>query len=524
MMPEDRTLRARLGEEPFLYGAELVTTRGVPEPAQRAALREMGEALAGDPRIGWLSITDNPGGHPMLPADWLANVLKPLGKPLVVHLTCKDLNRNALESAAWRYAADGFDNLLALTGDYPAGGYRGRALPVFDLDSVSLIALLQALNRGLETLRPDGRTAARLAPTRFFIGCTVSPFKRHERELMPQYFKLARKIRVGADWVIPQLGYDMRKFHEVKLFLDWANLSRPIVGNVYVLNRAAARLFHENRMPGCVVTDELCGLIERYSAGPDKGRAFFIELAARQLAVFKGMGFAAGYLGGVHEPEAFGEIIDRAESYDGDAWRAFAKDIQHAAPGEFYLFERDEATGLGDPSRMNRDYLASLERPRRPADAGWTYRVSRIVHDLAFTPGARLFPTLQRLYGRLEAGGHRRTLKVLHGVERQSKAWMYGCKDCGDCSLPDVAYLCPRSACSKAGLNGPCGGSADGRCELDDKECVWARAYERLKCYGESRSMLDGPAVFANPALDGTSSWANTFTGRDHYAAGAGPR
>ncbi len=96
---------------------------------------------------------------------------------------------------------------------------------------------------------------------------------------------------------------------------------------------------------------------------------------------------------------------------------------------------------------------------------------------------------------------------------------MYGCEDCGDCSLPDTAYLCPRAACSKTGRNGPCGGSSDGRCELDDKDCLWARAYDRLKYYGESQDMLDGPAVFANAALADTSSWANMFRGRDHHHA-----
>jgi methylenetetrahydrofolate reductase (NADPH) len=130
-----------------------------------------------------------------------------------------------------------------------------------------------------------------------------------------------------------------------------------------------------------------------------------------------------------------------------------------------------------------------------------------------------MFPTLQRAYRRLEQRESRRTLRALHAVEHTAKQAMYGCEDCGDCSLPDTAYLCPHSACSKTQRNGPCGGSSDGRCELDDKDCLWARAYDRLKHYGESQAMLDGPAVFANAALHGTSSWANTFLGRDHQQA-----
>ena len=466
-----------LGAGRFVYGAELVTTRGMPAPDQPSKLVELGEALAADARIAWVSITDNPGGNPMIPADWIANILKPRGTQLVIHLTCKDLNRNGLESAAWRYAAEGFDNILALTGDYPVAGFRGQALPVFDLDSVSLVAMLQAMNEGLEVTRPNGKSE-RLPRTGFFIGCAVSPFKRQERELLPQYFKLARKIQCGAQWVIPQLGYDMRKFHEIKLFLDWANLSAPVIGNVYVLNKTVARMFNQNKIPGCVVSDTLCAEVEKHAGGPDKGRAFFIELAAKQLAVFKGMGFAAGYLGGVHKAETFSQIIDLAESFGADDWRQFAREIQFPQPDEFYLFERDAQTGLGDGARLNNTYAQSLETPTRASDVTLLYRLTRQIHGLAFTPDKKLFPSLQKIYGRLEQDNHRKTLLALHGIEHASKALMYGCKDCGDCSLPDTAYLCPCAACSKCARNGPCGGSFDGRCELNDKDCIWARAYD----------------------------------------------
>ena len=60
--------------------------------------------------------------------------------------------------------------------------------------------------------------------------------------------------------------------------------------------------------------------------------------------------------------------------------------------------------------------------------------------------------------------------------------------------------------------------SADGRCELDDKECFWARIYERLKYYGESETMLDRPVTLYNATLKNTSSWVNTYLDKDHHA------
>ena len=205
-----------------------------------------------------------------------------------------------------------------------------------------------------------------------------------------------------------------------------------------------------------------------------------------------------------------------AEAYGPDDWKEFAKEIQFPKTDEFYLFERDEATGLGDGNQLNTAYLQSLKTPPKADDVTLSYQVTRMIHSLAFTPGKNLFPTLQKVYGRLENSNSRRMLGMLHGIEHVSKSLLYGCRDCGDCSLPHTGYLCPRASCSKSQRNGPCGGSFEGRCELDDKQCLWSRAYDRLKYYQESKDMLAGPPVISNAALSGTSAWANNFLGRDH--------
>ncbi|MCX7424065.1 MAG: methylenetetrahydrofolate reductase C-terminal domain-containing protein, partial [Planctomycetia bacterium] len=408
--------------------------------------------------------------------------------------------------------------LLAITGDYPTTGFGGTAEPVFDLDSVGLITLLRSMNEGLKIPGRRGQVET-LPRTNFFIGCVVSPFKRHERELMPQYFKLVRKLSAGAEWVIPQLGYDMRKFHEVKLMLESRGLSAPIVGNVYLLSGFVAKLFNSGKLAGCVVSDELLATCQKYAAGEDKGRKFFQELAAKQLAVFKGLGFAAGYLGGIAKAETFAQIIDLAESFGENDWRDFLPEIAYSQPDEFFLFEHDPKTGMSDPTSINREYLASLAHPPRAKNVTLGYRFSRRVHELAFARGKNLYGLMTRIFGRLEKNGQPRLLgRLSYWLEKEAKHLGYGCADCGDCSLPDCAYLCPNAACSKGSRNGPCGGSANGRCELDDKECFWARVYERLKYYNESEQLAQGKTVFHNAGLKHTSAWANTYLDRDHHA------
>jgi len=59
------------------------------------------------------------------------------------------------------------------------------------------------------------------------------------------------------------------------------------------------------------------------------------------------------------------------------------------------------------------------------------------------------------------------------------------CAQCGQCILGQTAGICPLTACHKGLLNGPCGGTNDGKCEVDiNKDCAWTLIYNRLKEQG----------------------------------------
>jgi methylenetetrahydrofolate reductase (NADPH) len=120
---------------------------------------------------------------------------------------------------------------------------------------------------------------------------------------------------------------------------------------------------------------------------------------------------------------------------------------------------------------------------------------------------------LEHLFTRLEHIGKQVTNECLH---------------CGDCALFDVAYLCPMSQCPKGQRNGPCGGSYEGWCEVypDERQCVYVRAYDRLKHYGEEAEIGERQAPPADWELWRTSSWLNYYMGRDHTAKrlGIGPK
>ncbi len=61
----------------------------------------------------------------------------------------------------------------------------------------------------------------------------------------------------------------------------------------------------------------------------------------------------------------------------------------------------------------------------------------------------------------------------------------YDCQQCGECYLNLTGGICPITACSKSLVNGQCGGSKNGKCEVDpDMECGWERIYRRLEMVG----------------------------------------
>jgi methylenetetrahydrofolate reductase (NADPH) len=509
-----RDLRHLLTEtDRFVIAVELVTSRGLITERRGKRVLKLARELAPHPRIDVLSITDNPAGDAMLSADTMGTDLISRGQEVIIHLSCKDWNRNALQSRAWKLSSEGFDNVLALSGDYPVGGYRGTAAPIFDIDSVGLLRMLSDLNEGLLLTGSDG---ARHERTQFFLGTTVTNHKRLEREVMPQLFKLEKKIANGAQFVINQIGYHARKDDELLKWMRLKELRGAVLANVFVLSPATARVFHSGRVPGVIVTDELLELVTRHGKGPDRGHSFFLDLAAKQVAIARGLGFRGAYLGGHLEAGDYTEILERADAYAPDDWRGLAREVQFPLPDEFHVFERDEATGLAS-TELNGALRPSRRRRRRSGRAPLRYRLSRRVHDAVFDPGGPLHEPARRLFKSIDAAPAP-VGKLAHVAEQAAKVPMFGCEDCGDCSLPDIAYLCPESQCAKNQRNGPCGGTRDGLCEVGTKECIWALAYDRLKAYGEETTMLDGPVVIKDNALRGTSAWANTLLERDHHA------
>jgi len=78
------------------------------------------------------------------------------------------------------------------------------------------------------------------------------------------------------------------------------------------------------------------------------------------------------------------------------------------------------------------------------------------------------------------------------GASQELGVWSEMCQACGDCILAQTAGVCPIARCSKQLLNGPCGGSAGGKCEVSpDIPCAWQLIIDRLTERGELQRLED---------------------------------
>ena len=71
------------------------------------------------------------------------------------------------------------------------------------------------------------------------------------------------------------------------------------------------------------------------------------------------------------------------------------------------------------------------------------------------------------------------------GMPEREGVWVETCRACGDCFLDKTGGICPIVRCAKGLLNGPCGGTNNGKCEVDpEKDCAWTLIYRKLERQG----------------------------------------
>ena len=503
----------------FAVTVELIPGRGAREASQEA-LKETAKRVMATGRVHAVSVTDAPGGNPALSAPAFAAELAREGIECLVHLSCKDRNRNQLEAELYALQRAGVPNLLCMTGDYPSTGWLGQPRPVFDLDSVTLLEQIGSFNAGMGYPGPKG-DVVRTVPGAFFVGGVVSPAKWTEAEVLLQLAKAKKKVFAGAEFLVSQVCFDVRKVQEMLQLIRDADLRTadgrpvPLIANIFVLTAPTAGVMNRGAIPGCHVGDALLAKVraERENS-TDKGREARLLRAAKMVAAVRKLGYAGVHIGGFGVDEkAVCRILDLAECYESVSLAELAVDLVDAPEDSWWAYLPDSESG----GILSSGVPAPRDEFRKDRAVQGNFATSMRFHRLVFVPGKGLNGAFLARERKLEDKKGR--LRE-HGLEHLSKTGLYHCIDCGDCGLYACAYTCPMAECPKCQRNGACGGSTDGFCRVypGQRLCVWYKAYHRLKLRGDVKT-LESYVVPPNDwSLFGKSPWGATATGRDGYA------
>lgn len=470
------------------------------------------------------SITDTPGGkHTPGPDNIGLEVARIMGRQAVVNLSCKSEDRNGLMQRILGLYHQGMRNFFAVTGDYAPEGRN-----TFDLDAVTLLQGMDALRRGLDYPSLQPRPRGKLEGLR--AGGAVSPFKYRESDLWGQYLKAWKKCQVGADYLITQVGFDVRKFQELKLYMDRAGLAHvPLLGSVYHVTPRILYSLNRYPVPGLVIPSDLSrkfyGVMDPKKVKSRVRKMTFEDLAQwqtdfchRRVALLadilvRGLGYRGADLAGVHTIEDARAILALIEEVKRNDWRENyeeyrqgddKREINFVPEGvDFYLFpEGDDALLVDGP------FQAADRSGYRKTD-----KKMKRAHKRYFEPGGPFHAMVRWASTGCEDGARLRLVTLL---EQAFKTNALGCEMCGDCRIPDLQYLCPEPSqgCAKRLTNGPCGGAdINGMCEVyPDRQCYWGRVIEASLSGGGTEKLVK-LQLPKDPKLQHTSSWRNEFLG-----------
>lgn len=463
-------------------------------------LLEFSRQAKADGRIKALSITDNPGGNPALAPVAIGSELLQNGIEPLVHFSLKDKNRSQVGSHIYLYQRLQIHSLLVMGGDFPKPGYYGQARPVYDLDTIQTLQLMQDMENGYYPDRTVKRQDYSPSPS-LFKGCVVSPFKASEAEQVWQYVKLLHKVRAGADFIVSQLGFDLRKFDELMTFLRQQEIDLPALANVFIPSLPVAKAMAAGRVPGVLLADGLVACMEREAAaGKSNAR---LNRAAAMITRLKKIGYQGVHLGGTSlNFEDIRYVMDKVEKLDKEPGQP-SLDCDFPIRDSWYLYRPQLDNGI-----------PVVEKTLTPGTIPGSVKIHALTHHLLFNDQT----WTGRLFGRFclfcDHGKYRRN--ILRIVEQVIKQLLFNCRMCGDCTLARSGYLCPQSGCPKRLVNGPCGGSRKGFCEVfPERRCFWILVYDRLDTGVTIKTLTESSSLPPKDwALEKTSSWIYYFSSR----------
>jgi len=213
-------------------------------------------------------------------------IVKEMGLDPVMQITCRDRNRLAIQADVLGAVAFGVGNILCLSGDHQCFGNHPAAKNVYDLDSLNLVATLKKMRD--EKQFQSGDKMFGDAP--LFIGAAANPFGD---PFEFRVFRLAKKIKAGADFIQTQAVFDVAKFRRYMEMVRDMGLDDKtfILAGVIPLKSAGTARYMRDSVAGVGMPDELVKRMEGAKDAQAEGVAICLEIIqqVREIPGVKGV-------------------------------------------------------------------------------------------------------------------------------------------------------------------------------------------------------------------------------------------
>ncbi|NVM24537.1 MAG: methylenetetrahydrofolate reductase [Desulfobacterales bacterium] len=229
-------------------------------------------------RVHAYNITDLKSSVMRMSALAVAHILKEEGFDPILHFTCRDRNRLALQADLLGAWALGIENILVITGDDVTFGDHPEAKPVFDLDSLKLLDTVKRLNEGFDLAgnelqgRPD-----------FFVGAGLNIMIESEGALKSEIAKMERKVMAGAKFFQTSPVYDIGSFE--KFIREVEHIRVPIIAGIMLLKSASMARFMNKNIDNVFIPEDLIAEMEKAKSRVEVSMA----IAARLIKELKNL-------------------------------------------------------------------------------------------------------------------------------------------------------------------------------------------------------------------------------------------
>jgi len=292
-MEYQSTLHKKLHDGGFVFTAETTP----PDASSKEVLLDKIKPLKNVADA--INVTDSPGAKVHMSALTAAIILAQNNIDPILQLTVRDRNRLALQGDLVGASALGVHNVLCLSGDDPKGGDQPETKPVFDINSLALVATAEMMRT--EKKFPSGRVIDP-AP-KLFIGGAEVPSKG-----LPDVKKISNKINTGVNFFQTQYVFEASKLKDyMKVLEDSGVLEKTyfLIGLGPFASAKSAKWMNDNLF-GVDVPDEIVKRLKQAKDPKNESKKICLELieAFREIKGVNGV-----HLMGHKKEEVIAEII-----------------------------------------------------------------------------------------------------------------------------------------------------------------------------------------------------------------------